>query len=232
MADMRVKDVMTTRVISVAPETDVREVARILLSNRISGAPVVDGAGRVLGMLTEGDLMRRADIGSGDGGEENRAASAAERAGRFVKSHGLHAADVMTRPVLSVSEDTALDEVATLFEANHVKRVPVLRDGRLVGIVSRANLLHGLIARWRGGSSADDWAIRAAIVQAIENVGVRRHSLNVVISNGTAYLWGIAQSQAERDAVRVAAETTPGVKRVENHLFVFPPGSPGAHGGF
>src|SRR5688572_20006312 len=150
---MRVRDVMTTRVISVAPETDVREVARILLSNRISGAPVVDGTGRVLGMLTEGDLMRRADIGTGDGSEENRAASPAERAGRFVKSHGLHAQDAMTRPVLSVSEDVDLDEVATLFEAHRIKRAPVVRDGRLVGIVSRANLMHGLVARWRGGAA-------------------------------------------------------------------------------
>jgi CBS domain-containing protein len=228
---MKVRDIMTTRVISVAPEADVREVARILLSNRISGAPVVDGAGRVLGMLTEGDLMRRADIGAGGGDEEPRGLPPAERAGRFVKSHGLHAADVMTQPVLSVSEDTALDEVATLFEANHIKRVPVLRDGRLVGIVSRANLLHGLVARWQGGPSADDWALRAAIVQQLENIGVRRHSLNVVVSGGTAYLWGVAQSQAERDAVRVAAEATPGVNRVENHLYVFPSGSPGARGG-
>jgi CBS domain-containing protein len=229
---MQVRDVMTTRVISVAPDTDVREVARILLSNRISGAPVADAAGRVLGMLTEGDLMRRADIGAGGPGEESRALPPVERAERFVKAHGLHAADVMTRPALSVSEDAALDEVATLFEANRVKRAPVLRDGKLVGIVSRANLLHGLVARWQGAQSADDWAIRAAIVQALENIGIRRHSLSVVVSNGTAYLWGIAQSQPEREAARVAAETTPGVKRVENHLFVFPPDSPGARGGF
>lgn len=229
---MRVKDVMTTRVISIAPETDVREVARILLSNRISGAPVVDGAGRVLGLLTEGDLMRRADIGTGGADEESRALPPAARAERFVKSHGLHASDVMTRPAISVSEDAALDEVATLFEAKRVKRAPVVRDGKLLGIVSRANLLHGLVARWQGTPSADDWAVRAAIVQAIENAGVRRHSLNVVVSGRTAYLWGVAQSAAERDAVRVAAETTPGIKRVENHLFVFPPGSPGARGGF
>lgn len=225
---MRVKDVMTTRVISVAPETDVREVSRILLSNRISGAPVVDGAGRVLGMLSEGDLMRRAELGTDSAPSQ---ATAPERAEAFVKSHGLHARDVMTHPVLSVSEDAGLEEVATLFEAHRIKRAPVVRDGKLAGIVSRANLLHGLVARWRGESSADDWTMRAAIVQELENVGIRRHSLNVVVAGGTVYLWGVAQSQAEREAVRVAAETTPGIKRVENHLFVFPPGSPGARGG-
>jgi CBS domain-containing protein len=222
---------MTTRVVSVALETDVREVARILLSNRISGLPVVDGAGRVLGMLSEGDLMRHAGTGADDPRSPSPSLSAPERAEAFVKSHGVHARDVMTRPVLSVSEDAELEEVATLFEARRIKRAPVVRDGRLVGIISRANLLHGLVARWRGDSSADDWAVRAAIVQALENVGIRRHSLNVVVSGGTAYLWGVAQSQAEREAVRVAAESTPGVKKVENHLFVFPPGSPGARGG-
>lgn len=227
---MKVADVMTTRVISVAPDTDVREVARILLANRISGVPVVDGAGSVLGMLSEGDLMRRGETGTDDP-QANSAGTPAERAQKFVKSHGLHAQDVMTRPAFIVSEDTALDEVATLFEAHRIKRAPVVRDGKLVGIVSRANLLHGLVARWRGESSADDWTIRAAIVQALENVGIRRHSLNVVVARGTAYLWGIAQSPAEREAVRVAAETTPGVRRIENHLFVFPAGSPGATGG-
>ena len=228
---MRVRDVMTTRVITVAPETDVREVARILLSNRISGAPVVDDDGRVLGMLTEGDLMRRAETGTDGPWAKAARSTPAQRAEQFVKSHGLHAQDVMTRPALTVSEDTALDEVATLFESKRIKRAPVIREGRLTGIVSRANLLHGLVARWGGAQSADDWAIRAAIVQALENAGIRRHSLNVVVSSGTAYLWGVAQSPAERDAVRVAAEATPGVKRVENHLFVFPPGSPGARGG-
>lgn len=229
---MQVSDVMTTRVISVAPDTDVREVARILLANRVSGAPVVDDAGHVLGMLTEGDLMRHAGTDADDSRSPSPALSAPERAEAFVKSHGLHAQDVMSRPVLSVSEDAGLEDVATLFEARHIKRVPVVRDGRLVGIVSRANLLHGLVARWRGDQSADDWAVRAAIVQALENVGIRRHSLNVVVSNGIAYLWGVAQSQPEREAARVAVETTPGVKRVENHLFVFPPDSPGARGGF
>ena len=228
---MLVKDVMTTRVISVAPETDVREVARILLSNRISGVPVVDAAGGVLGMLTEGDLMRRAETGTDGPGAGAAHSTPAQRAEQFVKSHGLHARDVMTYPALAVSEDAPLDEVAALFETNHIKRAPVLRDGGLVGIVSRANLLHGLVARWGGAQSADDWAIRAAILQALENVGIRRHSLNVVVSNGIAYLWGVAQSQPEREAARVAAETTSGVKRVENHLFVFPPGSPGARRG-
>jgi CBS domain-containing protein len=229
---MQVRDVMTTRVISVAPDIDVREVARILLSNRISGAPVVDGEGRVLGMLTEGDLMRRAETGTDAPGAGAARSTPAQRAEQFVKSHGLHARDVMTYPALTVSEDAPLDEVAALFETNHIKRAPVLRDGRLTGIVSRANLLHGLVARWSGvTAAADDWAIRAAILQALENIGIRRHSLNVVVSNGIAYLWGVAQSQPEREAARVAAETTPGVKRVENHLFVFPPGSPGAHGG-
>lgn len=228
---MLASDVMTTRVISVAPETDVREVARILLSNRISGVPVVDGAGRVLGMISEGDLMRRAEGGTGDRLYPSPAAAPAERAGRFVKSHGLHARDVMTSDVVSVPETASLEDVATRLERHRIKRVPVVRDGRVVGIVSRANLLHGLVARWRAEPAGDDRTARAAILQALEGAGIRRHALNVVVAGGTAYLWGVAQSPAEREAASVAAETAAGVKRVENHLFVFPPGSPGATGG-
>lgn len=218
---MRVSDVMTTRVISVAGATDVREVARIMLSNRISGVPVVDDAGQVVGMLSEGDLMRRAETGTLESPPSGQAPSAAARAEQFVKSHGLHARDVMTRPVISLAEDALLEEVASLFEHHHIKRAPVLRGGRLVGIVSRANLLQGLVARRRGDPVEDDRVIRAAILKALEETGIRRHSLSVNVARGTVYLWGIAQSVPEREAVRVAAESTPGVKAVENHLLVF-----------
>lgn len=145
------------------------------------------------------------------------------RAETFVKSHGLHAKDVMTGPVISVSEDVPLEEVATLLESQRIKRVPVVRDGKLVGIVSRVNLLHGLVAqRTAALQPRSDLAIRGAIMAVLGEVGISRYFLNVVVSGGTAYLWGATQSQAELDAVRVAAETTPGVKRVENNLFVLP----------
>jgi CBS domain-containing protein len=144
---------MTTQVVTVLPDTSVREVAKMLLINRISAVPVVDTEGRILGMLSEGDLMRRTETGTDEHHSWWLALFADLRVEAFVKSHGLHANDVMTREVISVSEDAPLDEVATLLERHRIKRVPVVRDGKLVGIVSRANLLHGLVA-WRAGTAA------------------------------------------------------------------------------
>ena len=225
-------DVMTTQVVTVLPETSVREVARMLLINRISAVPVVDGNGRILGMLSEGDLMRRAETGTDERHSWWLSLVTDLRVEAFVKSHGLHAKDVMTREVISVSEETPLDEVATLLERRRIKRVPVVRDGKLVGIVSRANLLHGLVALRAGPTpSGGDQGIRAAIIDALVKVGIPRHFLNVVVSNGVVHLWGAAQSESERDAVRIAAETTPGVKRIENHMFVLPARLRGALGG-
>jgi CBS domain-containing protein len=214
---------MTTQVVTVMPDSGVREVARILLSNRISAVPVVDTENRVLGMLSEGDLMRRAETGTDDRRSWWLALLADDRAEAFVKSHGMRARDVMTREVVSVSENAPLGEVATLLERHRIKRVPVVRGGKLVGIVSRANLLHGLVA-WRAGAAAPggDREIRAAIMDAVTKAGIPTHFINVVVADGTAHLWGATQSEQERDAVRVAAETAPGVKRIENHLFVLP----------
>lgn len=223
---MRARDVMTTQVVTVMPDTNVREVARILLINRISAVPVVDMDGRVLGMLSEGDLMRRVETGTDGSGSWwlSLLSGPDYRAEAFVKSHGLHAKDVMTREVVSVSEGASLGEVATLLERHRIKRVPVIRDGKLVGIVSRANLLHGLVAQRAGvAPSGSDNEIRSAIMDALIKIGIPRHFLNVVVSDGVVYLWGATHSESERDAVRVAAETAPGVKRVENHLAVLPP---------
>lgn len=230
---MRARDVMTTQVVTVQPDTSVREVARMLLTNRISAAPVVDTEGRILGMLSEGDLMRRVESGTDSSGSWwlSLLSGPEYRAEAFVKSHGLHAKDAMTRAVVSVSEDASLEEVATLLERHRIKRVPVVRDGRVVGIVSRANLLHGLIAQRAGTAPAgDDQGIRAAIMDALIKVGIPRHFLNVVVSNSVVFLWGATESESERDAVRIAAETTPGVKRIENHLFVLSARLKGAMG--
>jgi len=228
---MLAMDVMTTPVVTVAPDMDVREAARILLHNRISAVPVADGYGHILGMLSEGDLMRRAESGTEGPRSWWLSLLADDRAEAFVKSHGQRASDAMTREIVSVQEDAPLDEVATLLERHRIKRVPVVRDGKLVGIVSRANLLHGLVA-WRSGEapSGSDQEIRSAIAETLAKVGIPRHFLNVVVAGAVVYLWGATRSTAERDAVRVAAETVPGVKRVENHLFVLPARLQGALG--
>lgn len=143
-----------------------------------------------------------------------------ERAAQYVRAHGLHARDVMTREVVTIAEDAALEEIATLLERHRIKRVPVVRDGKLVGIVSRANLLHGLVARKHGLVSSDDRSIKAALHGAIAETGVNTPYLNIVIVQGVVSLWGVVESEQEHAALRVAVETTPGVKRIEDHVGV------------
>jgi CBS domain-containing protein len=216
---MNARDVMTTRVITVAPETSVREVARILHVNRISAVPVVDDAGRIVGMVSEGDLIRRGRTGP-DGGGSWWLASFSE--GRPVphEAGGPTARDVMTREVYRASEDTPLGEIAAVLERRGIKRVPIERDGRLVGLVSRANLVHGLAASAPAPAAPDNAAIRRAILELLEHAGVSTHLLNVVVRDGTAYLFGAVESHSENEAVRAAAESAPGVKRVSDHLCV------------
>lgn len=230
---MKAKDVMTTSVVSVGPGARVQDIARLLLERRISAVPVVDDRSRVIGMVSEGDLMRRPESQTGEssswwldllGGPE-------ERARTYLKSHGLMARDVMTPKVITVAENTPLERIAVLLEGNRIKRVPVLRRKKLVGIVSRANLLHGLVTRGPARSETRTAkASREAVMAELRAAGLRTEFLNAVIAEGTLHLWGYVESATERKAAAVAAKRTPGVRRVENHLVVMPPRVFGALG--
>jgi CBS domain-containing protein len=223
---MQAKDVMTAEVETAAPETDIRDIARKLIERGISAVPVVDGEGRVLGIVSEGDLMRRHES------ETERKppwwlrllATSEQQAADYTKTHGQKAGDVMSAPAVTVSEDTPLEEIARLLERHRIKRVPVVRDGKLVGIVSRANLLHGLVAiRTAGGAvSASDEEIQAAIEKELVKTGIRERFVSVIVADGVVQLWGAVESEAEREAARVAAETVPGTQRVESHIGIFP----------
>lgn len=228
---MKAADVMVTNVITVGPDAKVSEVARTLLENRISALPVVDASGRLVGIVSEGDLMRRTESDT----EIHRSwwlnfltskeASAAE----FVRSHSQRVTDVMTPRVITASPDTPLHEIATLLERNRIKRVPIVKDGKLVGIVSRANLLQALASAKPdlAADSPDDAGIRERILSSLETQGWARPALiNVIVQGGTVELWGIVDSKIEKDAIRVMAETTPGVRAVNDHLIVqpIPPG--------
>jgi len=221
---MQAKDIMTTTVISVLPETSVRDIAGILLTHRISAVPVVDADNRAVGIVSEGDLMRR---------DENETVarqswwlealfSADDKAAAYVKSHGMMAGEVMTRDLVVVAEDTPVDKIAALLEKHHIKRAPVLRDGKLVGIVSRANLLQGLARRGsaeRAPVSVDDRTIRESLMQTLcTDVGLRAGRINVLVEDGAVQLWGLVESRNEKKAAQLAAENTPGVKSVENNL--------------
>jgi CBS domain-containing protein len=220
---MRAKDVMTTNVISVGPDTDVRTVARRLIERRISAVPVVDHEDRILGIVSEGDLMRRPESDT----ERHPSwwlallAMPEEKARDYLKSHGLTAKDLMSRDVVTVAEDTPLVEIATLLERHRIKRVPVVREGKIVGIVSRANLLHGLVAREAApAATQDDAAIRQHVIDNAKKAGIDEGYINVVVAGGIVHIWGLVDSDAEKEAVRVAAETAPGVSAVENNVGV------------
>jgi CBS domain-containing protein len=225
---MKAKDVMTQPVVSIGPDAGVQDIARLLLTSRISAVPVVDDHSRVIGIVSEGDLMRRPES------RTERHASwwlellegTEERARTYLKSHGLTARDVMTREVVTVAENTPLEKIATLLERNRIKRVPVLRGGKLVGIVSRANLLHGLAARGRHRgkpATRTTQAAREAVIAEFRRAGLKTAFVNVVLADGVAHLWGYVDSAAERKAIALAARRTPGVRRVENHLAILPP---------
>ena len=218
---MNAGDVMTSSVIAVQPQTDVREIAGLLLDFCISAVPVVDEAGRVLGIVSEGDLIDRPEAGTRHRKSwwlENFR-SAEGRAEDYLRSHGRRAEDVMTREVISVSEDAPLGEVARLLEKHGIKRVPVVRDGRLVGIVSRANLLHGLAAAERlEPPEQGDRQARRTLNENLGAAGLPMHQVNATVHDGVAELWGWIDAEVQRQAARAAAEATPGVEEIEDHL--------------
>jgi CBS domain-containing protein len=223
---MQAQDVMTRTVISVEADTDVREIAKRLVENRISALLVLDSSKKLVGIVSEGDLMRRPESEM-----EHRPAwwlslilLPEEQARKYVKTHGRHARDVMTSRVITVDEDASLETVADVLEKHHIKRVPVVRAGIVVGIVSRADLLHGLIARQTGSDpSIDDRAIKHAIEEALTDAGVMGRRLNIVVSGGVVHVRGTVITPAEKEAVRVAVENARGVKSVRDNVIALPP---------
>ena len=225
---MLAKQIMTRDVVTVSPDSSVRDVARLLIERRISGVPVVDSDSRVVGMISEGDLMFRAETGAsrprsrwlslflGDG------AAAAD----FVKSHSSRVADLMTRNVVSVQEETTVAEVAKTLEERHVRRVPVLRREFLVGIISRADLVRVVASApepLQPASIPTDEAIRDRVAAALESQPWAAGCvISVIVTNGVVHLWGIIDTEAKRKAARVLAEQIPGVERVEDHLAPMP----------
>lgn len=225
---MKAADVMVTKVVTVGPDASVQDVAELLLSNRISGVPVTGAQGELLGIVSEGDLLRRVEAGTGRRrpwwlaifiGKEALAAE-------FVKEHARKVTDVMTRHVVTASPDTQLSEIADLLEKNAIKRVPIVRDGRIVGIVSRANLLQALAGRGAPSASRapeDDAKIREAVLAKLTSEPWARPAMvNVIVQDGTVELWGVVDTASEKAAVRVTAEGTPGVRSVTDNLVVRP----------
>lgn len=225
---MRAKDIMTTSVVSATPETNVAEVARLLLERHISAVPVIDSGGRLVGMVSEGDFLRRSEDGSRRHGSWwlRLFSGSGENAADYVKTHGRSAADVMTRDVVTVTEHTPAGDVAHLLETKRIKRVPVLRDGKVVGIISRADLLRGLAARRNAPAataSVEDETIRGQILEEIKAGNwAPTYGVSVIVVEGVVQIWGFMDSQEQGEALRVAAENVPGVKGVEMNVSSFP----------
>ena len=226
---MQAIDIMTSKVVSVGANAEVREIAQLLLEHRISAVPVVDDAHQVIGIVSEGDLMRRVKNDDDSGRSWWLSLfSGGKDAGDYVKSHGRKAHEVMTSNPMTVEENTPLHTIARLLEKHHIKRVPVVREGKLVGIVSRANLLQGIanavVAPTQ--SPSDDRQIREAILKEVEdNTGVHAQGISLIVDGGAVEVWGLVESLEQKQAVTVAAENVPGVVKVENNLGMMPRGA-------
>jgi CBS domain-containing protein len=224
---MKARDIMAVNVMTVGPEASVRQAAEILFKNRISALPVVDEHGGLIGIISEGDLVRRAELETDDRRSwwlelfvrESKENLAIE----YVRSHARKVKDVMTRRVITASPTTPLRNIAALLEKHRIKRVPILAKGRVVGIVSRANLIQALagLREEDRQSVTSDSMIRKKVMARFKSELWSKHALlNATVQDGAVTLWGVVDSEAEKEAARVAAEQVVGVREIENNLIV------------
>jgi CBS domain-containing protein len=218
---MRAHQIMTKPVITVSPDATIVEAANIMLQRHVSGLPVVEDD-ELVGIVSEGDFIRRSEIGT----QHKRGRwlrfilGPGQSASDFVREHGRRVFEVMTKDPLTITEDTALAEIVNMMEKNNVKRLPVVRDGTLVGIVSRANLLQAVasLAREVPDPTADDDHIRERIITAMEKNDWCPFGLGVIVKDGIVHLSGVITEERSRQAAVVAAENVQGVKKVHDHL--------------
>ena len=223
---MKAADVMVSTVITVPPEASVQDVANVLMTNRISAVPVVTAGGDLVGIISEGDLIRRVETDT----DHRRSwwiellLGRGPLAAEYVKSHSRKVSDLMSRDVITARPETPLRDVAGLLEKNGIKRVPIVADGKLVGIVSRANLVQALAVQKKPVEAqppADDLAIREAVMARLDGkLWTKFAPVNVIVRNGIVDIWGIVDSETVRQAIRVAVEETPGVRGINDNLSV------------
>jgi CBS domain-containing protein len=225
---MNAGEVMTVGITTIRADASVMEAARLMIEHGVSGLPVVNAHGQLVGIVTEGDFLRRAETGT----ERRRPRwlefllGPGRLANEYVRSHARKIQEVMTPDVITVSPSTPLEDVVTMMERHRIKRVPVLGGEKLVGIISRANLVQALarLAEEASPSRPDDEAMRMQILNDLNRERwTPRDALNVIVRNGVAELWGVILDERERQAIKVVAENVPGIKAVRDHLvFVGP----------
>jgi len=236
---MRAMDVMIANVITVGPDTSVQDLARLLSERGISGVPVVNSEERLVGIVSEGDLLHRAETGTDPRPAPRRSwwlntiAKKDDLARDYVKSYGRKVKDIMTTDVVSVTDTTELADVAVLLETKRIKRVPVVHDGKIIGIVSRANLVRALAAMNNEpatDANDDDRTIRDKLLAELKRQEwftvqdwCKIWAADVIVKDGVVHFWLCDdQPQEERRALRVAAENIVGVRRVEEHTIPGP----------
>lgn len=218
---MRVRDVMTGNVVSVRPDDTILKAAHLMLQNRISGLPVIDQRGFLVGIVTEGDFLRRGEIGT----QRQRPkwleflVGPGRLADEYAHASGRKIKEIMTAEPVTVNESDSLERAVRLMELRRVKRLPVLRDGELVGIVSRANLVQALVSMEREAEpqASGDFEIRERILAALAQQPWAPQ-INVVVKNGVVDLWGTITDERERKACVVAAENVGNIKEVHDHI--------------
>jgi len=225
---MRAQQVMSRPVHTVSADVSVYDAAQVLLNAGVSAAPVVDSDGKMVGIVSEADLMYRPEIGTVPGKSwlQRLLSDDPTRARDYIRCYSHRVADAMTKNVVTAEQRTPLRDIAAMMQRHRIKRIPILHDGKIVGIVSRANLLQGLLARELSPCEdiAADETIRTSVTAEITRQGwASSLPTNVVAENGIVHLWGYVDSDAVKDAYRIAAENVRGVKRVENHMNVVPP---------
>ena len=218
---MKVLDCMTKDVVTVRPDTSVHGIAELMVKKRISGVPVVSEAGALVGIIGQGDLLHRAEVGT-----ERRSkwwlrmlANSNELARDYTKAHGLKAEDVMTRKVISIDANDDLAVAADIMDRQRLKRLPVMRDGKLVGILTRTDLIRVLseVPAGRPQQTVDDAILAKTINDRMSTQAWLNTSyLNVTVDKGVARIAGLIESQEQRRALRVLVEETPGVKSIED----------------
>jgi len=220
---MKAEDVMTRAVITIDPDATVLQAARLMLQHHISGLPVVDKDGRLVGVLSEGDFLRRRETKT----ERKRSRwleflmGPGRMAAEYSHSHGSKVSEVMTTDVQSVEEVAPLEDIVALMERKRIKRVPVLCGGELVGIVTRSNLMRAMVSLARGAPpvAKGDAAIRDRLLAEFKKEAwAPIATVDVQVTDGVVELWGAVFDERQREALRVAAENIPGVKAVTDNL--------------
>lgn len=213
---MRALDIMTQEVVSIAPQATVEEAAALMIKERISGLPVINSERELVGIITEGDLLRRAEAGTQPGKPHwlEVLFSRNHLANEYIRSHSRRISDLMTTDVAVASEDADLRDVVEIMQRRHINRVPIVREGRVVGIVTRANLLYALTVAPPMPVAAEDRAIGQAIRAELRDRAWSARQLQISVHQGVVDIWGLITDERQREAI----ENVPGVKRIRDHL--------------